>query len=64
MFTGAITVNGPERLGNIQVPNRDSYIRAIMLELSRIASHILWFGPLWQILEHRPPSFIFFDNEN
>ncbi|CAN1860046.1 NAD(P)H-quinone oxidoreductase subunit H, chloroplastic, partial [Linum perenne] len=34
MFTEAITVNGPEQLGNIQVPKRASYIRVILLELS------------------------------
>ncbi|CAN4114601.1 unnamed protein product [Withania somnifera] len=41
----AITINGPEQLGNIQIPKRASYIVVIMLELSRIASHLLWLGP-------------------
>jgi len=45
MFTEAITINGLEQLGNIQVPKRASYIRVIMLELSRITSHLLWLGP-------------------
>lgn len=33
MFTEAITVNAPEFLENIQIPQRASYIRVIMLEL-------------------------------
>ncbi|KAA3450190.1 NADH dehydrogenase subunit 7 [Gossypium australe] len=36
MFTEAITVNAPEFLENIQIPQRASYIRVIMLELSRM----------------------------
>ena len=45
MFNEAITVNAPERLADIEVPKRASYIRVIMLELNRIANHLLWLGP-------------------
>ncbi|KAG6516207.1 hypothetical protein ZIOFF_026657 [Zingiber officinale] len=37
----AITVNAPEQLENVQVPKRASYIRVIMLELSRVLV-IVW----------------------
>lgn len=38
-FAGAV-----ERLLNIEVPERAQIIRLMMLELSRIASHLLWCG--------------------
>lgn len=38
-FAGAV-----ERLMNIEVPERAQTIRLILLELSRIASHLLWTG--------------------
>uniref|UniRef100_A0A8I6YLD7 NAD(P)H dehydrogenase subunit H n=1 Tax=Hordeum vulgare subsp. vulgare TaxID=112509 RepID=A0A8I6YLD7_HORVV len=63
MFTEAITVNAPEFLENIQIPQRASYIRVIMLELSRIASHLLWLGPFMADLGDRLLFYIFRERE-
>jgi NAD(P)H-quinone oxidoreductase subunit H len=45
MFNEAVTVNAVEKLANVQIPKRASYIRVIMLELARIVNHLLWLGP-------------------
>ena len=60
VFTEAITVKGLEWLGNIQVPKRASYIRVIMLELSHIASHLLWLGPFMADIDAQTPFFYIF----
>jgi len=33
-----------EKMAKIEVPERAEYLRVIMLELNRIASHLIWFG--------------------
>ncbi|XLU25527.1 hypothetical protein S245_061593, partial [Arachis hypogaea] len=64
MFTEEITVNGPEQLKNIQVPQRATcYIRVIMLELSRIASHLLWLGLFMADIGAQIPLYIFRERE-
>jgi NAD(P)H-quinone oxidoreductase subunit H len=60
MFNEAITVNAPEKLAGIAVPKRASYIRVIMLELNRIANHLLWLGPFLIDLGAQSPLFYIF----
>ena len=35
-----------EKLAEIEVPRRASYLRCLLGELNRIGSHILWYGPM------------------
>ncbi|MEL7357293.1 MAG: NAD(P)H-quinone oxidoreductase subunit H [Cyanobacteria bacterium J06560_6] len=60
MFNEAITVNAPEKLADIPVPRRASYIRMIMLELNRIANHLLWLGPFMADCGATTPFFYIF----
>ncbi|MEB3164882.1 MAG: NAD(P)H-quinone oxidoreductase subunit H [Prochlorothrix sp.] len=60
MFNEAITVNAPEQLADIPIPKRASYIRVIMLELNRIANHLLWLGPFLADVGAQTPFFYIF----
>ena len=41
-----------EELMEVEVPNRAKYIRTIMLELQRLASHLMWAGAYMPDLGH------------
>lgn len=46
MMNNAVYVGAIEKLAGIEVPERAEYIRVIMMELQRIASHLVFFGTL------------------
>jgi NAD(P)H-quinone oxidoreductase subunit H len=60
MFNEAVTVNAVEKLADIPVPKRASYIRMILLELNRIANHLLWLGSFMLDMGAGSPLFYIF----
>ncbi|BAZ08127.1 NAD(P)H-quinone oxidoreductase subunit H [Calothrix sp. NIES-3974] len=57
MFNEAVTVNAVEKLAQVTVPKRASYIRVIMLELAQIVNHLLWLGPFVMDMGAQTPFF-------
>src|SRR5258708_12623181 len=56
-------VRAAEAVGKIEVPKRAQYLRVIVSELQRIASHCLWLGTcaldIRGPLGARPPLFLY-----
>ena len=46
MMNNAVYVGALEKLAGTEVPERAEYIRVIMMELQRVASHLVFFGTL------------------
>lgn len=46
MIQNAAYVGAVEKLGQIEVPERAEFIRVIMMELQRIASHLIFYGTM------------------
>ncbi|MCX8052361.1 MAG: NADH-quinone oxidoreductase subunit D [Armatimonadetes bacterium] len=46
MLQNAVYVGAIEKLGQIEVPERAEFIRVIMMELQRIASHLIFYGSM------------------
>jgi len=46
MLNNAVYVGAIEKLAAIEVPERAEYIRVIMMELQRVASHLVFFGTM------------------
>ncbi|MEW6203353.1 MAG: NADH-quinone oxidoreductase subunit D [bacterium] len=44
MFNNMVYVRAVEKLGGVEVPERAEYIRVMMMELNRIASHLIFWG--------------------
>jgi NADH-quinone oxidoreductase subunit D len=44
MSCGQVFAEAAEKLAGIEVPDRAQYLRVIMLELNRIASHLIFYG--------------------
>jgi len=46
MLQNAVYVGAVEKLGQIEVPERAEWIRMIMMELQRVASHLIFYGSM------------------
>lgn len=64
MTNNYVIVNAVEKMMQIEVPERAEFLRLIVMELQRIASHLVWFGTyLLDIGAMSPFLYAFRDRE-
>ncbi|WP_284643142.1 NADH-quinone oxidoreductase subunit D [Paenibacillus silviterrae] len=64
MTNNYVLVNAVEKLMQLEIPERAEYLRLIVMELQRIASHMVWWGTyLLDIGAMSPFLFAFRDRE-